>query len=74
MARVIVERGGQWDLGAFEDELGVPPIDVPFVDWPVLLIDGIIESDATDWLRYVAARTAGRFGPQPPSPTPKASG
>lgn len=59
MRRVGMERGGAWDRAVVEDILGVPPLDIRPVESPVISIDGQIESDATEWLAYVAARTGG---------------
>ncbi|MDQ0261027.1 site-specific integrase [Sinomonas atrocyanea] len=61
MDRVTVVHGGTWDERVVEAELGVLPLKVAPVDWPVMMVDGIVEWDATGWLRYVAERTAGAF-------------
>lgn len=60
MARVQVVQGGSWDAEVIERDLGVPPIPgLPPVLSPVMLVDGRIEPDATQWLAEVHARTAG---------------
>ncbi|PWB97822.1 site-specific integrase [Salinibacterium hongtaonis] len=59
MARVRIERGGAWDRAVIENELGSPPLDILPVCWPVITVDGQVDSDATGWLAYVAARSGG---------------
>lgn len=57
MARVRVHRGGDWDVQVVERALGVVPHVVPPVRAPVITIDGIVENDASAWLREVDARS-----------------
>ncbi|WP_309887359.1 site-specific integrase [Curtobacterium sp. 320] len=57
MARVRVHRGGGWDVEVVQRTLGVVPHVVPPVTAPVITIDGIVEDDASAWLREVDART-----------------
>lgn len=57
MARVGVHKGGAWDPSIVRRVLGVVPHDLPPVSAPVITIDGIIENDATAWLREVDARS-----------------
>lgn len=53
MARVRVHRGGGWDVEVVQRTLGVVPHVVPSVTAPVITIDGIVEDDASAWLREV---------------------
>jgi hypothetical protein len=58
MGHVQIVRGGTWDAELVERELGVPPLDIDPVLAPVIVIDGQVEPDATQWLAEVHARTA----------------
>lgn len=60
MARVRVHRGGDWDVRVVERTLGVVPHVVPPVTAPVISIDGVVENDASAWLREVDARSGPR--------------
>lgn len=57
--RVEVVRGGAWNAEVVERDLGVRPLPVRVLDSPVLLVDGRVEPDATDWLRekHIRGRT-----------------
>ncbi|WP_284989486.1 site-specific integrase [Arthrobacter sp. efr-133-TYG-120] len=57
--RVKVVYGGSWDETVVALALGEPPIPVSPVLSPVLTVDGLIESDATEWLAHVFERTGG---------------
>jgi site-specific recombinase XerD len=59
MTIVRLVRGGSWNAHAIERELGVRPLAVDPVLSPVLTVDGFVESDATEWLAHVHARTGG---------------
>ncbi|MBF4603991.1 site-specific integrase [Curtobacterium sp. VKM Ac-2884] len=57
MTRVGLHHGGEWDNATVRGVLEVDPLDVKPLEAPALSVDGLLEPDATAWLRHVASRS-----------------